>query len=164
LVKGLTGWRGVSVFVAFNLAIFASGVFLSYLRHDPFGQALEEAERALRKARRDRDVANRLLELHGRQVAAIRGRLAELRAWGEEEFTKAKHHGHTQRNFYERLMHEYAGANKAARTHPDEPVRILDDPDLWDVPTMPPDLTADSLDLWRPTDELGLPQAIPAIA
>jgi hypothetical protein len=149
LAEGLTGGAGVVIFLAFNLAIFGSGIFLSYLRHDPFGQALEEAERALRKAKAEWASAAKLLEQREQQVAAIGGRLSELRAWAEEEFVKARHRVHTQRNAYEQLMHEYAGANKVARKHTDEPVRILDDPSLWDVPTVPPDLSADCLPPWR---------------
>lgn len=152
LTKSLSGVEGVIVFVAFNLAIFAAGIFLSYLRHDPHEQALEEAERALKKAKKEREGADDRLQMRKREVAAIRGRMAELRAWGEQEFSKAKNRAHSQRNCFERLMHEYAGANKAARPRPGEPVKVLDDPTLWDVPTVPPELRPEELSSWKPID------------
>lgn len=160
LAKGLTGMGGVVIFLAINLAIFGSGIFLSYLRHDPYEQALEEAEKALATAKAERAAAARRLEAREQQVGEIRGRLSELRAWAEEEFKKAKHRAHTQRNVFEQLMHEYAGANKTARKHTDEPVRILDDPTLWDVPTVPPDLSADALPPW--TVSMPAATAVPA--
>jgi hypothetical protein len=162
LAKSLNGWTGVAVFIAFNLAIFGSGVFLSYLRHDPYEQALEEADRAAARAKTERNAAEDRLQVRKREVASIRARMAELRAWAEQEFSKAKNRAHTQRNCFERLMHEYAGANKAARPHRGEPVKVLDDPTLWDVPTVPPELTVDELKEWR-RPGTGAPITVPAM-
>jgi predicted nucleic acid-binding Zn-ribbon protein len=141
----LTGMSGVLVFTVFNLAIFTSAVFLSYLRHDPHESALEEARAELKKAKTEFDaLAARLESLRG-EIGSIESRMGELVARADEEFKEAGSHAHSQRNAHERLMHEYCGANKSARLHPDEPIVALE---RLDKPTVPPDLRRDSREQW----------------
>lgn len=150
--KYLTGTSGLLVFVVFNLAIFTSAVFLSYLRHDPQEQALEESARELKRTKAERDAAAGRLETAQLQVAAIEARMAEIRAWAEEELAKAKNRAYGERQIYERLMHLYCGANKGARVHTDEPIAVLETffEGEWQHATVPPDLKQDALPDWTP--------------
>ncbi len=135
------GPLGVLLFLAFNLAVFGAAVFLSYLRHDPHEQAIEEAREEWKRAVEELEAEKKRLTQMENHVAAIRGRIAEIRVWGEEEHEKAKNWASAERNFFEKLMQEYRMANQAARERPQDVIRALE---AVDKPSTPSDLRADT--------------------
>jgi hypothetical protein len=141
------GALGVFLFLAFNLAVFASAVFLSYLRHDPYEQALEEAAAELKEARGELAVKEAALTRLQNELAAIRAKAAEIHAWGEEELQKAKDWAASERNFYEQLIDEYLTANQAARERPQDVIAAIER-SMRKKPTIPPDLAADATLRW----------------
>lgn len=154
----LTGLPGVLIFLTFNLAVFTSAIVLSYLRHDPHEQAIEEAARELKKAQAVYAAERARLKAQEEHAAALRGRLAELRAQAEAEFKKAKNRAREQRNFFEQLMQEYRMENQASRERPGEVIHALEE---WEKPSLPPDLRDDAPLDWEDGDN-GKAVALPA--
>ena len=122
----LNGVEGVFVFIAFNLAVYMSAVFLSYLRHDPHEQALEDAAREVNKATKELEREEAEFSELADAITQVKATLAQIHAWGEEQLGEAKAEAHAERNHFEELMMEYAMANLAARVRPDEPVEALE--------------------------------------
>lgn len=151
---GASGAVGVVLFIAFNLAVFSSAIALSYLRHDPFEQALEEAETALKKAKRELAEANESFNRLADELSVARGRIVEIHTWGEEELAKAKDWAAAERNFFERLIDNYLMQNQAARARPQDVVRALENA-KHAKPSTPIELDAQAFLLWTCDDEPG---------
>ena len=127
-------------------------MFLSYLRHDPYEEAIEEAETELRQSQKELAKAAARREAVENEVAEARSRMAQLRAWATDELSKAKNRAREQRNFFEQLMQEYRMANQAARERPGEVIRALE---TWEKPTIPPDLREDVELDWQESSDDG---------
>lgn len=144
----------ILVFFGLNLTVFASAVFLSYLRHDPYELAIEDAASDLRNAKLDLATARAELARSEDVLASIKGRIAEVHAWGEQEFEKAKDWAAAERNFYEQLIDEYLMANQLARERPQDVVPALET-SKTKRPTIPPDLENQAALHWSCNDGSG---------
>jgi hypothetical protein len=141
------GPLGVFLFIAFNLAVFGSAVFLSYLRHDPYEVAIEEAAAELAQAKKELGVEEAALTRLQDLLTLIRGRIAEVRAFGEEELSKAKDWAAAERNYYEQLIDEYLMANQVARDRPQDVIPGIE-ASKRKKPSTPPDLEQTALLKW----------------
>jgi hypothetical protein len=144
---GLSGALGFLVFFLFNLAVFGSAIFLSYLRHDPYEQQIEAAAAELKKAAKQLEGEREAFAEAQMALGRLQADAAQIRAWGEEELHRSRNLAHSYRNHFESLVGQYVGGNQAER--PTEVIRALEEAGRWKA-TLPPDLEGD-LD-WSCTD------------
>ena len=154
----LNGTEGVFIFIAFNLAVYMSAVFLSYLRHDPHEQALEDAAREVGKAKKELQQEEAELSALGDAITQVKSTIGQIYAWGEEQLGKAKEQANAERNHFEELMTEYAMANMTARERPDEPIAALEH---TPTPSLP-DILADGALEWDCVGVEAAPVAVSA--
>lgn len=140
-----SGWLGVVVVTIINITVYTAAVLVSYMRHDPFDRAIEEAEKEVTKARADRDAIVAEAARARDQAAGARALAAQIRAWGTAQHDSVREWAEAERHYHEGLMQEYCASNRANRSNPAEVIRALEE---WPRPTTPGVLRPDAILDW----------------